>query len=29
MATLAEKLKLRSSQRVLFAQTVGWPEREK
>ena len=28
-AALAEKLKLRSSQRVLFAQTVGWPEREK
>jgi len=28
-AALAEKLKLRSSQRVLFAQTVGWPGREK
>ncbi len=26
-AALAEKLKLRSSQRVLFAQTVGWPEK--
>ena len=26
---LAEKLKLNSNQRVLFAQTVGWPEREK
>jgi len=26
---LAEKLKLRSPQRVLFAQTVGWPGQEK
>lgn len=26
---LAEKLKLRANQRVLFAQTVGWPERKK
>jgi hypothetical protein len=25
-AALAEKLKLNSNQRVLFAQTVGWPE---
>jgi len=25
-APLAEKLKLRSTQRVLFGQTVGWPE---